>query len=76
MQVTVISFMVRVPVLSEQIVLAPPIISHEASLFTKFLSRSIFFTEYANEIMTASGNPSGTATTTIVTPIIKYESHS
>jgi len=34
--VTVILFIVRVPVLSEQILLAPPIISQEASFFTKF----------------------------------------
>lgn len=39
---TVMIFLVRVPVLSEQMLLAPPMISHDASLFTKFMSFSIF----------------------------------
>lgn len=66
-------FWVRVPVLSEQIYEAPPIVSEASSLQTKFCSSFIFMTEYASEMVTASGNPSGTATTTTVIPIIKNE---
>lgn len=66
--VQVIWFLVRVPVLSEQMLLAPPIVSQDDSFLTKLLSTSIFYTEYASEIITARGSPSGTATTTIATP--------
>ena len=55
------------PVLSEQMVVAPPIVSHAARCLTKLLSFIIFFMEYASDIVTARGKPSGTATTTIVT---------
>ena len=64
-------FWVRVPVLSEQIYNAPPIVSDASSLLTKFCSSFIFMTEYASDIVTAKGSPSGTATTTTVIPIIK-----
>jgi hypothetical protein len=43
--------------------LAPPIVSQAFSFLTKFLSSSIFFTEYANDNVTESGSPSGIATT-------------
>ena len=59
-----------VPVLSEHIIFAPPIVSQACNLLTKFLSANIFLTEYANESVTASGKPSGIATTTTVIPII------
>lgn len=52
-------------------VVAPPIISQEASYFTRLFSSFILFTLKANEIVTASGSPSGTATTIIVTAIMK-----
>lgn len=51
--------------------MTPPIISHDAKVLTKFYSSFILFTEKANVIVTAKGNPSGTATTIIVTPIMK-----
>ena len=43
-------------------------ISQDDIFLTKLLSRSIFEIEYAKDIMTAKGNPSGTATTTMVIP--------
>ncbi len=55
--VKVILFKVKVPVLSEQIVLAPPIVSHAYIFLTKLLSTSIFLTEKAKDNVTAKGNP-------------------
>jgi len=66
--VHVIKFLVRVPVLSEQMLFAPPIISQDDIFLTKLLSMSILEIEYAKDIITAKGRPSGTATTTIVIP--------
>jgi hypothetical protein len=51
--------------------LAPPIVSQAAKNLTKLFYYFIFPTEYAREIVTASGNPSGTAITTILTAIMK-----
>mmetsp|Transcript_122106 Transcript_122106/g.182354 ORF Transcript_122106/g.182354 Transcript_122106/m.182354 type:complete len:269 (+) Transcript_122106:854-1660(+) len=73
---TVILEVVRVPVLSEQMVVAPPIVSHALRCRTRFWSLSIFLTENASAIVTASGRPSGTATTKIVTPEMRKESSS
>ena len=67
---TVIWFCVSVPVLSEQIVFAPPIVSHAFRWRTRLLSFIIRFTEYASAIVTASGRPSGMATTRMVTPVM------
>lgn len=64
--VRVILFMVRVPVLSEQMLLASPIVSQAYILRTKLLSVSICFTETARESVTERGSPSGTATTMTV----------
>jgi hypothetical protein len=64
---------VSVPVLSEQILLAPPIVSHAYNFLTKLLSLSIFLTEKASDRVTAKGNPSGIATTTTVNDKIKYD---
>lgn len=64
--VTNISFMVKVPVLSEQMQSALPIISQALSLLTKLCSFSISLTENARESVTAKGRPSGIATTTTV----------
>lgn len=69
--VRVILFMVKVPVLSEQMLLAPPIVSQASIFLTKFWSLSIFLTEKANDKVTANGNPSGMATTITVTAKIK-----
>lgn len=49
--------MVRVPVLSVQMLFAPPIISQEARVLTKFYSSFILPTAKANVIVTESGNP-------------------
>jgi len=43
--VQVIWFLVSVPVLSEQMLLAPPMVSQDDSFLTKFWSISIFWTE-------------------------------
>ena len=53
----VIIFYVNVPVLSEHMLLAPPMISHAANVFTKFYSSFILLTENAKVIVTANGNP-------------------
>lgn len=71
--VTVIIFYVRVPVLSEQISLHPPIISQLDNYLTKLLSSFILLTLNAKLIVTAKGSPSGTATTIIVTAIINAD---
>lgn len=63
--------MVRVPVLSEQILLAPPIVSQASIFLTKLLSRSIFLTETARERVTDRGSPSGMATTMTVIASMK-----
>jgi len=63
---------VRVPVLSEQILSALPITSQDASFFTSHPSLVILYMEKASEIITASGKPSGTATTITTTPTITY----
>lgn len=71
--VTVMRFLVNVPVLSEHMLSAPPIVSHACRYLTKLFSSFIFPTEYASAIVTDSGNPSGTATTTILTAIMKND---
>jgi hypothetical protein len=48
---------VRVPVLSEHILLAPPIISQEGRVLTRFYSSFILLTEKAKVIVTARGSP-------------------
>mmetsp|Transcript_21595 Transcript_21595/g.43788 ORF Transcript_21595/g.43788 Transcript_21595/m.43788 type:complete len:232 (+) Transcript_21595:1836-2531(+) len=73
---TVIFEVVRVPVLSEQMVVAPPMVSHALRWRTRFWSLSIFFTEKARAMVTARGRPSGTATTKMVTPEIRKPSSS
>ena len=67
----VILFSVKVPVLSEQIVVAFPITSHALRWRTRLLSFSILVVAKARAKVTASGSPSGTATTIIVTVTIK-----
>lgn len=63
-------FCVKVPVLSLQIQLAPPIVSQADIYLTKFWSYNIFLIEKAKVNVTASGNPSGIATTITVIAII------
>ena len=52
-----------VPVLSVQMVVAQPMVSAAARLRTRLLSASMRFTLYASAMVTASGRPSGMATT-------------
>jgi len=65
-----ILFYVKVPVLSEHIISAPPIVSQAANFLTKLLSFNILLVEYAKDRVTANGNPSGMATTITVMAII------
>ena len=65
------TFLVRVPVLSEHMIFAPPIVSQAYNYLTKFLSSIILPTDTASESVTARGKPSGIATTKIVIAIIK-----
>ena len=69
-------FIVRVPVLSEQMLLAPPMVSHAYIFLTKFSSSNIFLTENASDRVTASGSPSGMATTMTVMARMKKLSNS
>lgn len=46
--------------------MAPPIVSDDASFLTRLFSFLIAAEEKLNEMVTASGNPSGIATTTTV----------
>uniref|UniRef100_A0A0A9CWT6 Uncharacterized protein n=1 Tax=Arundo donax TaxID=35708 RepID=A0A0A9CWT6_ARUDO len=62
---------VSVPVLSLQMTVAEPIVSQAANCRTNALSFIIFFIANARLNVTAKGNPSGTATTTIVTATAK-----
>jgi hypothetical protein len=63
---TVISFRVNVPVLSEQMWVAPPMVSDEASFLTRQFYLFILAEANDREIVTASGSPSGIATTMTV----------
>mmetsp|Transcript_11064 Transcript_11064/g.26865 ORF Transcript_11064/g.26865 Transcript_11064/m.26865 type:complete len:259 (-) Transcript_11064:825-1601(-) len=74
-RITVIIEVVRVPVLSEQIVVADPMVSQAEEVLTMFMSDIIFVTEKARAMVTASGRPSGTATTKIVMPMMKNLIH-
>ena len=57
--------------MSVQISFAPPIVSLASNLLTRLFSFFIYMTEYAREMVTASGSPSGTATTMTVIERIK-----
>ena len=63
--------MVKVPVLSEQMLFAPPMVSQASMRLTKFWSFNIFLTEKAKERVTERGSPSGMATTTTMMPMMK-----
>lgn len=54
-------------------VVTEPMVSHALSSRTSTLSLIMAFMEYASAIMTASGRPSGTATTTMVMPMSRKE---
>uniref|UniRef100_A0A0A9CWF7 ACA6 n=1 Tax=Arundo donax TaxID=35708 RepID=A0A0A9CWF7_ARUDO len=68
---TIMWLVVKVPVLSVQMQLAEPMVSHAARCLTSALSFINFFMANARLRVTASGRPSGTATTMIVTAIAK-----
>ena len=68
---TVILFWVSVPVLSEQMVVAFPIVSQDRSKRTRLLSFNMRVVAKASASVTARGRPSGTATTTTVIATIK-----
>ena len=59
------------PVLSLQMVVAPPMASHTFRYRTWLLSLYIFIIEYARLRVTARGRPSGTATTTMDTAMLR-----
>lgn len=59
--------LVKVDVFPVQISSTDPITSGELRFLTRISSSFILITEYANEIATVRGNPSGTAT--IITQI-------
>mmetsp|Transcript_4290 Transcript_4290/g.13725 ORF Transcript_4290/g.13725 Transcript_4290/m.13725 type:complete len:405 (-) Transcript_4290:1425-2639(-) len=63
-------FVVRVPVLSEQMAVALPITSHLSRWRTKLLSFIMRCSEYMREMVTARGRPSGMATTAMVMPVM------
>ena len=67
---TVILLRVKVPVLSEQMCVAPPMVSDEASFLTRLLSYRILADEKDRDRVTARGRPSGIATTIMVIAII------
>ena len=74
LRTTVIWLVVSVPVLSEQIVVAPPMPSQAERWRTSALStESICPILKARLSVTASGRPSGTATTMMVTATMKAE---
>ncbi|KAH3666252.1 hypothetical protein OGAPHI_004441 [Ogataea philodendri] len=68
---TRILFSVKVPVLSEQIAVAPPIVSQLFKTRTRLPSFIIRVVAKARARVTANGNPSGTATTIMVIAVIK-----
>ena len=70
--VTVIRFCVSVPVLSALSCVALPIVSHASRRRTRFWSAIIFRIANAKPSVMARGRPSGIATTTIVTELMRY----
>ncbi len=62
--------MVRVPVLSEQILSEPPITSQAYIFRTRFLSCIIFYTLKARDNVTLRGSPSGMATARTTIPMM------
>lgn len=63
---TLMRFVVRVQVLSDQMVVALPIASHARRTRTRLFSRSILVVAKARARVTARGKPSRTATTMTV----------
>lgn len=61
-ETTVMRFSVNVPVLSEQMAVAPPIVSHAANTRTKLLSRIIFCAMARSEDQSMAGRGAGQLT--------------
>ncbi len=68
------SFIVNVPVLSEQITVAAPNVSTAGSLRIIALRLLIFWTPRAKTIVTIAGRPSGIAATAKLTAVINISS--
>jgi len=68
---TCIRFCVSVPVLSEQMTVAEPIVSHATSCRTRAFSRVMRRIARASDTVTLIGSPSGTATTMTMTMYMK-----
>ncbi len=68
---TVISFLVIVPVLSEQITSTDPKVSTALSFLIRACFLAILCVPIAKEIVTTAGNPSGIAATASATDAIK-----
>ena len=66
---TVISFWVRVPVLSEQITLAQPRVSTDGSFLIRTFRFTMRCTPNARAIVTIAGSPSGMAATARLTEV-------
>ena len=66
-----ISFLVRVPVLSEQITVVHPRVSTELSFLTIQLLRAIFLVPRAKHVVITAGRPSGIAATAKAIAILK-----
>ncbi len=64
---TCILFCVSVPVLSEQMTVAEPMVSQATSCRTRLLARVILRMARASDTVTLIGSPSGTATTMMMT---------
>ena len=71
---TVIRFSVKVPVLSEQMTVAPPRVSTAGSRRITAPRRAIRPTPIANVIVTAAGRPSGIAPTAKATAAVNISS--
>ncbi|OPZ42557.1 MAG: hypothetical protein BWY93_01764 [Euryarchaeota archaeon ADurb.BinA087] len=68
---TSIWFMVRVPVLSVQMTVTEPTVSHAMRRRTRLNARVIFRIVSARETVTLTGRPSGTETTIMITANMK-----
>lgn len=66
-----ISFLVKVPVLSEQITVVHPRVSTEVSLLTIAFYAAIFRVPRAKHVVITAGRPSGIAATAKATAILK-----
>ena len=68
---TVISFWVRVPVLSEQTTVAEPRVSTAGSLRMRAWRRTMRCMPRARQMVTTAGRPSGTAAMARLTAVMK-----